>query len=81
MAPGDELELDDLPAFSFNEDGEQRLLPCAEWALSENVATKILERGINPVVAHHNRNAVRFMRIQAIADPASSLSGAWSGGE
>ena len=81
MAPGDELELVDLPAISFNEDGEQRLLPCAEWALSENVATKILERGINPVLAHHNRNAVRFLRIQAIADPASSLSGAWSGGE
>ena len=81
MAPGDELDLDDLPAITFNEDGEQRLLPCAEWALSENVATKILGCGINPVVAHHNRNAVRFLRIQAIAEPASSLLGAWSGGE
>ncbi|HET7539618.1 MAG TPA: type VI secretion system contractile sheath large subunit [Polyangiaceae bacterium] len=81
MTPGDELELDDLPALSYKEDGEQRLLPCAEWAVSESVATKILERGINPVVSYYNRNAVRFMRIQAIAEPASSLSGAWSSGE
>ena len=81
MAPGDEVELDDLPLHSFNEDGEQQLFPCAEWAFNEKVATKILERGINPIVADRNRNAIRFMRIQSVADPPSPLSGAWSGGD
>jgi hypothetical protein len=61
--------------------GEQKLFPCAKWSFNEKAATAVLERGVNPVVAHRNRNAVRFMRIQSIADPPAPLSGAWGNGD
>ncbi len=77
MEPGDRLDLDDLPAFTFTEDGETRLKPCAEALLSHRTADSIMARGVMPVLSHRDRNAVRFARIQSIADPPAALSGPW----
>lgn len=77
MEPGDRLDLDDLPAFTLTEDGETRLMPCAEALLSHRTADAIMARGIMPVLSHRDRNAVRFARIQSIADPPAGLSGPW----
>jgi type VI secretion system protein ImpC len=72
-----ELDLDDLPSHTFEDAGETRLYPCAEWALSERTATRILDRGIMPVMSRRDRNAVRFLRLQSIADPPAPLAGPW----
>ncbi len=77
MAPGDQLDLDDLPAVTLSEHGETRLMPCAEALLSHRTADAMMARGLMPVLSHSSRNAVRFARIQSIADPPAALSGPW----
>ena len=77
MVPGARLDLDDLPAFTLTENGETRLKPCAEALLSHRTADSIMAHGITPVLSHRDRNAVRFARIQSIADPPAALSGPW----
>jgi len=77
MRLGDALEVDDLPAYTYKEDGESKLLACAEVYLTDRAAEKILDGGIMPLVSYRNRNAVRLMRFQSIADPVSALAGPW----
>jgi len=78
MQPGDELEVEDLPAHIYDQDGERRLQPCAEAALVDRAAEAILSAGLMPLLSHKGRNAARVMRFQSIADPAQALSGPWS---
>lgn len=78
MEPGDELELEDLPAHSYDDDGEKRLQPCAEVALADRAAQAILDAGLMPLLGYKERNAARVMRFQSIASPAQSLDGPWS---
>ena len=77
MEPGDLLDLDGLPAYTYPAEGESQLLPCAETYLSERAAHAILAKGLMPVLSHQNRNSVRFARFQSIADPPTPLSGPW----
>lgn len=79
MTPGDRLQLDDLPSLSYtDEDGESLLKPCAEVYLPEALATEILSHGVMPLVSFVNRNAVRVLRFQSLAQPVAGLSGPWS---
>ncbi len=77
FSPGDELDLDDLPAYSYDDDGETRLLPCAEVLLPERAAEVILTRGPMPWVSYRNRPAARLLRFQSLAAPSTALAGAW----
>ena len=78
MEPGDELEVEDLPAHVHDDGGEKHLQPCAEAALADRAAEAILAAGLMPLLSHKSRNAVRLARFQSIADPAQALSGPWS---
>jgi type VI secretion system protein ImpC len=71
----DALELDELPAHVYEEDGEKRLQPCAETLLSDRAAQALLDAGVMPFLSSRNRNAVRLMRLQSIASPAQALRG------
>jgi len=77
MEPGDELEVEDLPAHTYDDDGEKRLQACAEVTLVDRAAEAILGAGLMPLLSHKNRNAVRVMRFQSIASPAQGLAGPW----
>jgi type VI secretion system protein ImpC len=77
MAAGEHLEIADLPAFSFEQDGEKQLQACGEVYLSQRAGESILEEGIMPFLSYANRNAVRLMRFQSIAEPAQGLAGPW----
>jgi type VI secretion system protein ImpC len=77
MEPGDDQDLVDLPAHVFEQDGERHLQPCAEVLLTERAGEAILDRGFMPLLSYKNRNAVRVMRFQSIAQPSSPLAGAW----
>jgi type VI secretion system protein ImpC len=72
---GDPGDIADLPAFAFTADEEPRLQPCAEVCLSEPAVEAILARGVMPLVSFKDRNAVRLVRLQSIADPPSVLIG------
>lgn len=78
MEPGDYLDVEDLPAYTFEEDGESNLMACAEAFLTERAADAILERGLMPLISYRNRNAVRLMRFQSIAEPLNALAGSWA---
>jgi type VI secretion system protein ImpC len=77
FSPGDELDLGDLPAYTYDADGETRLLPCAEVLLSERAAEAILARGPMPFLSYRNRPAARLLRFQSLANPPTALAGAW----
>ncbi len=77
MQPGDCLDLGDLPAHTYEEDGERRMTPCAEVFLSERAGDAILSRGLMPLMSRRNSNAVRLVRFQSLADPPAALSGPW----
>jgi type VI secretion system protein ImpC len=77
MQLGDVLELDDLPAHTYREDGEAQLQPCAEVFMPERVRDALVGRGLMPLVSARDRNSARLARFQSIADPAAPLIGAW----
>ena len=78
MQPGDDLQLDDQPAYIMQQQGESGLQACAEVFLSETAMEKILLQGIMPFISHRNRNIARLARFQSIAQPLKALSGSWS---
>ncbi len=75
MEPGDEREIGDLPAYSFDRDGEMELQACAEDYLGEQAGQALLGAGLMPLMSHKHRNAVTVMRFQSIAEPARPLAG------
>lgn len=77
MQPGNNLDIDDLPAFTFEGDDGRELLPCAESLLSERTGEAILQQGVMPLLSYRNRNAVRVLRMQSIAEPLATLNGPW----
>jgi type VI secretion system protein ImpC len=77
MEPGDRLELDDLPAALYDGEEGRVMKPCAETALGEAAAQRILDTGAMPLLASTRRNAVRVMRVQSIALPPRPLAGRW----
>ncbi|NJN47159.1 MAG: hypothetical protein HC808_12520 [Candidatus Competibacteraceae bacterium] len=77
MQPGDCLELEDLPTYTYQEAGETIMQPCAEVLLGERAAQAILEQGVMPLMSYRNRGSVRVLRFQSLADPATTLAGSW----
>lgn len=77
MSPGQHLNIDDLPAYSYKEDGETLMQACAEWYLPETTAEAILERGIMTLSSYRNRNSARLLRFQSVAAPLAGLAGIW----
>jgi type VI secretion system protein ImpC len=78
MRPGTHSEIDRLPLHIYKHDGESELKPCAETLLTEEAAQKMLECGLMPLVSLKERDAVKLVRFQAIAEPLRSLHGSWS---
>jgi type VI secretion system protein ImpC len=73
--PDAERDLGDLPAVTFDADGERQLMPCAERLLGEKAAQTMLGAGLIALASHKNRNAVTLLRWQSIADPPAALAG------
>jgi type VI secretion system protein ImpC len=78
MQPGDELELDDLPALVRGRGDDRKLQACAETYMGERGYEKLLSLGLVPVLSFEQRAAVRLARMQSIADPPASLAAAWT---
>nr|WP_305908990.1 type VI secretion system contractile sheath large subunit [Methylomarinum sp. Ch1-1]MDP4521859.1 type VI secretion system contractile sheath large subunit [Methylomarinum sp. Ch1-1] len=51
---------DDIPAFSFEQDGEPRLQPGTERVLTENQINALLSQGIIALIGFHRRPGVRL---------------------
>ena len=74
-----QLDVEDLPAWVYTEDGERQMYPCAEAWLGEGAGQALIERGIMPLVSRRDRPAARLMRWQSIAEPVAALAGRWGG--
>jgi len=77
MGPDDNTDIEDLPAFTYNEDSERKMLPCAELFLPERSAEAILGLGIMPIASFRNRDMAKLLRFQSIAEPLAGLVGPW----
>jgi len=67
------LDLDGLPALTIRVDGEIQLYPCGEVYLVERAVDELLDRGLMPLVSFRNRNALRLVRLQSVANPPTAL--------
>ena len=61
------IEIDDLPAHTYREDGEIKLQPCAEVLLGDRAAEAILNQGIMPLLSYPDRNAARLGELRTLA--------------
>ena len=50
------------------------MYPSAEVFWGQRAADAALARGLAPLLCSRNRNAVRLVRLQSIADPPSALA-------
>lgn len=75
---GGALDVGELPAFSYREDGEMHMQPCTEQLMPEAAAEAALERGIMPLAGFRNQDRARLVRVQSIASPLAALRGPWS---
>ena len=79
LARGEETddanEIDDLPFFSFRADGDLEMYPSTEVFWGQRAADAVLSRGLMPLLSARDRNAVRLVRLQSIADPPRALGG------
>ncbi|HVX66550.1 MAG TPA: type VI secretion system contractile sheath large subunit [Bryobacteraceae bacterium] len=78
MQPGTARDLEDLPLHVYKEAGEAKVKPCAEILMTEETAEALLDYGIMPLVSFKDRDMVRLLRLQSIADPPAALSGPWA---
>jgi len=61
MSTHDAMFFADVPVFSFEQDGEQRLQSSSERVLSEAEANVLLAQGIVPLLGYHQRRGVRLL--------------------
>ena len=78
VEPGECLELESLPVHAFQDAGTVRMKPCAETFLSDQASESMLAAGVMPLISIANRDAVRVLRFQTVADPPTGLPGPWA---
>ena len=58
----------DIPAFTFEQDGEQVLQPGTETILNETQANALLSQGIIPLIGFRQRQGIRLMAISTLSE-------------
>ncbi len=67
--PGEVLDIDGLPVFVYQRDGESATTPTAEVYLTERAAAQILKAGFMPLLSFKHQDRIRLARFQSIAEP------------
>lgn len=78
LRPGLDLDIDGLPLHLVRRAGTTDVLPCAESLMSERAAARLMEHGLMPLASLKDQDAVRLVRFQSMAKPATALAGGWS---
>ncbi len=76
--PGLHFAIEGIPLHVFHIDGAARTQPCAEILLTETDCNELLDEGLMPLASTKDRDSVRLVRFQSIADPSAALSGRWA---
>jgi type VI secretion system protein ImpC len=69
------FDIDDLPAYVRDRDGEKQLQACAEYRLPVQVGEGLLQKGLIPLLSYGNRAAARIVGLPSIAEPRRGLAG------
>ncbi|MEZ6061542.1 MAG: type VI secretion system contractile sheath large subunit [Planctomycetaceae bacterium] len=71
-------EIDHLPVFLFDDDGEETVKPCAEASLSLRAAKKIAACGLSVVLSVRDEGKVLMPGLRSLAlDETQHLTGRW----
>jgi type VI secretion system protein ImpC len=60
--------LEDIPAFAFDQDGEQVLQPGTEIVLNEAQANALVSQGVTPLLGFRQRQGVRLLPITTLSE-------------
>ena len=74
MEPGDERDIDGLPAYTFMRDGEPELQACAEHYLTERQIQAMLDAGLIPLASRRDRNAIVADQVSVRVGSAGSVA-------
>lgn len=77
MTEAFEPDLSGLPLYLYRVSGESRAQPCAEALMTERAAGRLMELGLMPLASMRDRDAVRLVRLQSVAEPLAALAGRW----
>ncbi len=64
----DQYFIADVPAFSYEQDGEPKLQPGTEVVLNESQMNALLSQGIVPVIGFHQRQGIRLPGLATLSD-------------
>ncbi len=70
-----EAEIEDVPTWAWPDPDGDRVVPCCEARMTERAVDVAIAAGLSPLVSRAGSNAIRVVRIQAIADPPVALPG------
>ena len=70
-------DVENLPLYMYDSDGEKIYQPCAEVLFTQIAAERLMEHGLMPLISYKNTDRVKLGRFQSIADPVTSLRGRW----
>ncbi len=74
----DELrQMEGLPYYPFEADGEMQSQPSAEVVLTDREIDFIQDQGLMALAAMKHRDVAMLMRFQSVAEPAAALAGRW----
>lgn len=77
MRPGAISDIEGLPLHVFKEQGTSKTKPCAEFLLTDSSFETIVEMGLMPLVTLKDRDVIRLVRFQSLANPPMPLAGRW----
>ena len=70
-------DVENLPLYMYDSDGEKIYQPCAEVLFTQVAAERLMEHGLMPLISYKNTDRVKLGRFQSIADPVTALRGRW----
>jgi type VI secretion system protein ImpC len=76
MTFSDHLDIQNLPAHLYEEDGEKKLTPCAELLITQATATALMENGLMPLLSMKNADHIRLAGFRSIS--GHRLAGPWN---
>jgi len=71
-------EIENLPLYVYQKDGETKTMPCAEIVLTENMLEKLLAQGLMPLISFRDSNKVRLSSFQSVSLSKGDLIGGWN---
>jgi type VI secretion system protein ImpC len=78
LRPGAHLEVGRLPLHLHRGTGGVEAVPPTGGLLTDRDVERLLDRGVMPLVARPQQDAVRLARLQSVAEPAAALAGRWA---